>query len=136
MPYIKKFVVTISSYENGEVIATAGSGKDEKDIYFDTIEEAQEYAADVYNNEFQLCYTCEAIICEENICEENICEENCINYKALKVKWAEEKEKRRLYLKPCPFCGKSPIRNGTYAKCEICDIKLLDSVWNERKYHW
>lgn len=127
---VKKWIVEESTYECGEVvctdICTNGSGKEEKDIHFDTEEEAEEYINKHVDGEFGL----------GRAYYKNVHEECGINYKVLKARWAEEEAKRKLYLKPCPFCAKTPVRNSNMAKCLTCNIVLEDKVWNERKYHW
>ncbi len=102
---------------------TWGFGKDELDIHFDTEEEAKEYA-DEHSNEFYLYSYIEMDV------------DKGINYKDLKIKAREESAERKLYLKPCPFCGEKPTRNGTLANCVNCNITLMDSVWNARKHIW
>ncbi len=124
---VTKWIVKERHYEGGEVVstnfATYGWGKNEKDIHFDTEAEAEEY---IDGRPY----------CGAEAFELVVSEESGINYKILKVKWAEEEAARKLYLKPCPFCGKSPERIDSVAKCNNCNISLSAEVWNERKYRW
>jgi hypothetical protein len=127
---VEKWMVSINHYERGEVVSTSeatyGSGKDERDIFFDTEEEADEYIEKYVDGEFGLGSATLVPVHEDA----------GINYKEVKRKWAEEEAKRKLYLYPCPFCAKTPVRNGNMAKCLNCNIVLEDKVWNDRKYRW